>query len=231
MNEELREIYQTKWDDLSTKLNEIITDSTLDIKPANPLLVFVNEEYKDADIRIMIFGQETNGWEGDFQDDINVSLNLYNHFYNSNNCFSYGGQFWNGYNRFLTLLKNKYPDRKISSIWNNVVKIGGSDSDLNCPPDYIYNIEKNHFNVIEEEIEILNPNIILFLSGPNYDHKLNNIFNELIFLPISDKFTVRNLAKLEYKNHNNIFRTYHPNYLWRNNIDDYFNEIINKIIL
>ena len=37
------------------------------------------------------------------------------------------------------------------------------------------------------------------------------------------------LAKIKYKNYKNVFRTYHPNYLWRNGIDTYFNEIIKKI--
>jgi hypothetical protein len=231
MNEKLIELYQSNWNNLSEELNAIINDSSKEVKPANPYLLNVNEEYNVSDIRVMIFGQETNGWEGEFQNDINVSIEIYDDFINSNKCFSYGGQFWNGYNRFLTILKNQFPNKKISSISNNVVKIGGAGSDLNCPPDYIYDIEKKHFNIIEKEIEILKPNVIIFLSGPNYDEKLKNIFLDLEFNTFSDKFNDRQLSKIEYKNLTNVFRTYHPNYLWRNNIDDYFNEIITNIKL
>lgn len=193
------------------------------------MLIYVNEaNYANADIKVVIFGQETNDWEGDFQNDINVSLDTYDYFFNSNDCYTYGGQFWNGFNRFLSLLKLKFPDKKISSIWNNVIKIGNSGRDKNYPPEYIYSIENEKFSVIKDEIEILKPDIILFLSGPNYDAELKNSLNDVEFLTVTENFTERNLAKVKYKNHKNMFRTYHP---WRNGIDSYFNEIIDKIEL
>jgi hypothetical protein len=229
INEKLKEVYNSNWSSLSSELNKIIEDSSKSIKPANPLLLKVTNEFEAADIRIMIFGQETNGWEGDFQGDISISLDIYNDFFNSENCFSYGGQFWNGISRFLKIVREKYPNKKVSFLWNNVVKIGGSGSDINCPPDYIYNIENNFFNIIGKEIELLNPNVIIFFSGPNYDRKIINCLQDVNFNPISEKYDTRKIAKIEYKNYKNIFRTYHPNYLWRNGIDDYLKEIIDKI--
>ena len=230
MNEKLQEIYNSKWNELSDGLNEILKDNSKENKPTNPLLLYINEDdYKNADIKIMIFGQETNDWEGNFQNDINICLDTYDDFFNANDCFSYGGQFWNGFNRFLTLLQNEFPNKKISSVWNNVIKIGNSGRDKNYPPEYIYNIENEKFKVISSEIEILRPDIILFLSGPNYDLELKNSLNEAVFSELSEDFTERKLAKIKYKNYKNVFRTYHPNYLWRNGIDTYFNEIIKKI--
>ena len=93
----------------------------------------------------------------------------------------------------------------------------------------IYKIEKEYFNVINDEINVLKPDIILFVSGPNYDKVIKNSLIDANFEALSDKFSARQIAKIEFKNHNNIFRTYHPNYLWRNNIDSYFNEIIENI--
>jgi hypothetical protein len=230
MNRELQKIYREKWDVFSEKLNEVLSDNSKELKPTNPLLLFVDEEnYLKSDLKVMIFGQETNDWENDFQNDINVSLNIYNDFYNSKNCFSYGGQFWNGFNRFNSLLKGKFANKRIEIIWNNVIKVGNSGRDKNYPPEYIYKIEKEYFNVINDEINVLKPDIILFVSGPNYDKVIKNSLIDANFEALSDKFSARQIAKIEFKNHNNIFRTYHPNYLWRNNIDSYFNEIIENI--
>ena len=69
----LQEIYNSKWNELSDGLNEILKDNSKENKPTNPLLLYINEDdYKNADIKIMIFGQETNDWEGNFQNDINI---------------------------------------------------------------------------------------------------------------------------------------------------------------
>lgn len=232
INLNLQSVYKEKWDLFSDKLNQILKDETKEKKPTNPLLLYIDEEkYKNADIKIMIFGQETNDWEGDFQNNIETSIETYDDFFNSNDCYAYGGQFWNGFNRFLTLLKNKYDKKSISSVWNNVIKIGNSGKNKNYPPDYIYNVEKEYFNVIKEEIDILKPDIILFVSGPNYDIEIKNSLVDVDFKPLSANFSERQLAKLSYKNQPNIYRTYHPNYLWRNNIDSFFEEIINDINL
>ena len=230
MNKTLEKLYKENWNKFSKKLIEILEDETKEQKPTNPLLIYVNEEkYENADIKIMIFGQETNDWEGDFQNNFNLSLETYDDFYNSNDCFGYGGQFWNGYNRFLTLLSEKYPNKSIASIWNNVIKVGNSGRNKNYPPEYIYNIEKDNFNVIKDEIKILNPDIIIFLSGPNYDTELKNSLKNISFQQLSEKYNERKLAKLNYDNRPNLYRTYHPNYLWRNDINSYFKEIIDDI--
>ncbi|MCA5006810.1 uracil-DNA glycosylase family protein [Sphingobacterium bovistauri] len=232
MNTQLQNIYNEKWNTFSIKLNEILQDDLKENKPTNPLLLFINEEkYQNADIKIMIFGQETNDWAGNFQNDINISINTYDEFYNSNACYSYGKQFWNGFNRFLTLLNKKFPNKKIEAIWNNVIKVGNSGRDKNYPPEYIYNIEKEYFNIINDEINILNPDIILFMSGPNYDNEIRNSLKNIQFEHFSQNFSERQIAKLNYHNFKNIYRTYHPNYLWRNNINSYFSEIINDIKL
>lgn len=232
MNLALKKMYLENWDNLSNELKGILNDDTKEYKPTNPLLICLDEEkYKSSDIKIMIFGQETNDWGDDFNDDPDDTLNTYNDFFNSNACYGYGGHFWNGLNRFLTLLNQKFPEKTIGSVWNNVIKVGNSGRNRNNPPEYIYNIEKTYFNVIESEIEILQPNIILFVSGPYYDAEIRNSLPDVSFGKLSDSFSERAIAKLKFKNLNNVYRTYHPNYLWRKGINNYFDEIINDINL
>lgn len=229
MNEALTKLYSSKWDKLTAGLKPIIQDESLDIKPANPLLIYIDneEEYKNADIRLMIYGQETNSWYEKEDGTIDDIQTLYDGFFNGGECWTYGGQFWNGINRFLSFLQKKFPDKKIRLTWNNIVKIG-KHGDKGFPPDYIYEIERGHFHVIPEELKILNPNVVLFFTGPNYDSIIKDNFGELKYEALPNS-TERQLSRVTLPNVRFAYRTYHPNYLWRNDIDDYFDTIIDDI--
>ncbi|KJD30985.1 hypothetical protein PW52_16950 [Tamlana sedimentorum] len=233
MNEKLVELYKSNWTKLSNELNLIISNKTYSQKPTNPLLLSINENaYLESDIKVLFLGQETNDWGNDFSGNIEETLEIYDDFYNSNYALdSYGGHFWNGINRFIELMNKKFKGKKVSYIWSNVVKIGASGRDQNHPEDYIYNIELENFKVLEKELDILKPDVILFVSGPNYDYNIEKNLEGVKFSSFNSNFSTRQLAKIKYKNFKNIYRTYHPNYLWRNKINEYFNAIINDIEL
>jgi hypothetical protein len=229
MNEALTALYSSKWNSLISKLEAITQDKNLDIKPTNPLLLYIDDEegYQNADIRLMIYGQETNSWYEKGNGSIDEIQNLYDGFFNEGECWQYRSQFWNGVKRFVSSLQNKYPDKKIRLTWNNIVKIG-KQGDKGLPPDYIYEIEREYFNVIPEELEILNPNVVLFFTGPNYDSIVKDIFGVLKYQALPDS-TERQLSKVSLQKVPFAYRTYHPNYLWRHDIDDYFDTIIEDI--
>jgi len=126
MNKQLSELYESNWNQLCTAMKPIIENEDLEAKPTNPLLIyFANEQdFISADIRVMIYGQETNSWHGEFSSDVKPILNCYDSFFNRGECWSYSGQFWNGVARFMTKIKDKFPDKKIEFVWNNIVKIG-----------------------------------------------------------------------------------------------------------
>jgi hypothetical protein len=233
MNKDLEEIYQQKYNhelkDL-IELNKTINDK--DEKATNPLLLKVNDEYAKADYKVMIFGQETNNWLGDIDEGIFCNrmkdvIDLYDEFYLTENCFSYGGQFWNGFSRFRELLNEKKKKEKVGYMWNNVVKIGSRTKGF---PSQIYEpFIKNSFNkIIIDELNILKPDLILFLSGPYYDEVLTDIFDEFEKNSIKG-FTERQMCKINIKYGNASFRTYHPNYLWRNDINSYYESILKNI--
>lgn len=226
-NQKLLELYQGKYPKLSQLLIEKNHSLKHSDKATNPLMLKVDEKYANAELKIMFFGQETNYWyseknKGEFHGEIEPIFNLYEEFYLSNNCYSYGGQFWNGIGRFGSLLE-KEVDKKVGLIWNNVIKIGKCG--IGTPFASIQEIQFEHFNVIQKEIEILNPDILVFFSGPNYDGHIKRTFGNLGRKSISG-FTERQLCELNVLETVPAFRTYHPNYLWRNDIDSYLNPIV-----
>lgn len=227
MTKELFELYSSKWGDLTKAISLIYQNDNLLIKPTNPLLIKIKneEDYSSADIRLMIFGQETNGW---YEKDNSIEgiLKGYDDFFNTDHCYSYGGQFWNGIGRFITMLSKKYPDKKIRYIWNDIVKIGKSEG-KGLPPDYILNVERSLFPVIRDEIKIIKPNVLIFFTGPNYDNKIEDNFGKVAFEAIQP-YNVRQVAKAKVENIPAI-RTYHPNYLWRKSITNYLDSVIDEI--
>lgn len=230
MNKQLLNLYSSKWDKLCSAMQPILEDDTLETKPTCPLLLSIGneEEFKNADIRLIVFGQETNNWYEEFHNEIIHIIGKYDEFYNSGGCWSYGGQFWNGVARFIAMLQEKYPNKKISLIWNNIVKIG-KFNDKGFPPDYVYEVEREHFSVIKNELKILQPTVVLFLTGPNYDSVIVDNFGDLAFTKLPTGFSERQIARLSLTGIPFAFRTYHPNYLWRNDINSYFESIIDKI--
>lgn len=228
VNSRLTELYTNSWPNLAGQLEEIKASDQI-VKPTNPLLLSVKEEdkYLNADLRVMIFGQETNDWGGDFTNNIEYIKSIYDDFFSSRHCFKYGGQFWNGINRFLKMLELQYPDKSIEFMWNNVVKIGKSGK-RGKPPENIYQIERQNFQVIEEEIKILKPNLIVFLSGPYYDYIINEQLNITEYQKING-YDQRQIARINIKNIDFTFRTYHPNYLWRNGINNYYEAILKSM--
>ena len=228
-NKSLRDVYSENWEELDRKLNDLRIDETVDIKPANPFLLWIENErqYEQSDIKVMIIGQETNGWHEKEEVSIESLQKLYSGFYFGGDCWSYGGQFWNGFKRLKNSLVDRFPDKKIELVWNNLVKIG-KKKDKGFPPDYIYEIEREYFNVLQKELDILKPNLIVFFSGPNYDHIIEEKFGKLSY-NVCSLFDTRRLAKIDFPNTNFCFRTYHPNYLFRNNIDDFIESITEHI--
>jgi hypothetical protein len=240
MNNRLFELYSSKWDKLCTAMQPVI--ETKEVKPTNPLLLYMQgrteggEDYSEADIRVMVFGQETNGWWTSLPKtnsfaNIEMLIDKYDEGFNTDGIFLLKTPFWKGFDKFRKMLGEKYPGKKIRYVWNNIVKIGKADG-KGCTPDYIYNIEREHFSIIAEEVKIINPNVILFLTGPKYDNKIADNFEQLQYSAISP-FSENELAELSIPDVDFAFRMYHPNYFrYRNDIsmDSFFNAIIQNIV-
>ena len=242
INDQLRDLYISKFSEgtpcfLQQLREKRRLDNTKE-QPAYPLLLKINEEnYRNADLRIMIFGQETNSWEHEVSSElipmnqsidfteqtVNAFMDYYRLFLN-NKLTQKGikSPFWNAHNKIYENLTG----RKVDIVWNNIYKIGNKLKDHNRPHESIRQMENASFDVISNEIEILKPDVLVFFTGPNYEARVNKKFhinetNEISGVPI------RELAKISIANEILAYRTYHPGYLQRKETD-YLKLIINE---
>jgi len=230
MNKKLFDLYNRNWENLCKGFRPILKDKLLHIKPANPLLIKIKdeEEYKNSDLKIMVFNTETKGWCGKFRNDINKPLMKYDRIFNQNLYIELADDFFDCLNILHYTIQEKYPDKKISIVWNNLIKTGKSDEN-GMPPDYIYEEELKNFNVLYDEIKILKPTAVIFLTGPNYDSIIKEKFNNAKMEAIALPFTFREFANVEITGVPFAFRTYSASYLFSKESDIYFNALAEKI--
>jgi len=217
MNQKLTKLYQSEWDDLI--LNSKSTDATY------PLLIKVGKEYQDADIRIIIVGQETDGWCGILEENkksiIDAQNTYFNYFYKSKD--KNRRPFWNrkNFKYFQEQLSEKLSPKKVAFIWNNISKIGKNSRGK--PTKIIENLEKNNFNVFEEELNILQPHIIIFTIGNRaipLQHKKYKLYEDRYIFEV----------KLTNYPHIIAVSTYHPNARIKGGKKEIKKDIVNFIV-
>lgn len=198
MNKALEQLYRGKWNNL--------IENSKELRTAYPLLIKVNEDYVNADIRVMIVGQETDGWIGELQkcekSIAEAQEEYFKYFYKSKN--KNRRPFWNrkNFRYFKEELVKRWPNKKVGFVWNNVHKIGKISRGK--PTPRIIELERRYFDVFGSELDILAPNIIIFASG---DRCIP--VKHLKVKPVN-KDPVSKVHLLDFPD---IFavRTYHPN--------------------
>ena len=217
-NKQLEDLYKSKYPNLTSQINEYNQNINDDNNRAtNPLMLKVNDEWINADLKIMIFGQENNFWAGEcgnraiFCGKINEVIEIYEKFYLKD--LMYACPFWNEYRNIIKGTKSQ--GKKISFLWNNIVKIGRLG--IGCVPE-IHKITNENFNIIADEINISKPDVLVFFTGPNYDNKIFDALGKYTKFPI-ENFNPRQLCEIKFDTDYNLkysIRTYHPGYLYRN---------------
>lgn len=210
MKEALISLYQSNWEPLQVHLSRLSASDEFRDKPTSPLLISLEDydEYESADIRLMVFGQETNNWFGEFNPNMMEVLGLYESYFLSGDwMLDKKRVFWRGLKPYLDGIREKFPEKNFSFIWNNLSKVGKISK--GSSPKYIRDVELEYFSVIKAEIEILRPNIILFFTGFKRDEDIKSIFSTARFESISG-FPIDELASISSIAGSNVFRTYHP---------------------
>lgn len=264
LNDKLINLYGPKIPGLYTAVKPLFNDPVA-IKPALPLLIELNDDeaYENADLRIMVFGRETNNWNdtnershcpyGTYDFSIRSSDDILNEIrgkHLDNEPEIYGiGDIYHSYcyedngvgktiftrrmKQLIHQLGNRFGDRKIEAVWNNVSKIGcgGTDFGKCCrtPTTEIREIERKYFNVVSDEVKILKPDIILFLTGFHADTDIKEKFglSDEAFHPIKDGLF---LDRIDIPGVRYAARTIHPSRQSKDNLIKHFDALINDIV-
>lgn len=81
-------------------------------------------------------------------------------------------------------------------------------------------------NVLLDEVRVLDPSVCLFLTGPDFDTRVINIFKGVKYREVPGH-KIRALARLDHPSLPSAsFRSYHPNFLRQQKQEDGYLEFI-----
>ena len=207
-----------------------------------PLFLNITKKYAKSAKRVLVLGQETAGWEwtrnlrvnhprypldypyqdilsmGDLVDNhdaVEALLWGYREFaFAKYQPEVYNSPFWQAFRKI-----QDWPD--VGVMWGNLVRADYSPPEENTYGYSINNASEQTRKVLIDqqmhlltfEIAILEPQVCVFFTGPDYDSIISSTFSGCEFLPC-DGVPTRELARLAHKSLPvTSFRTFHPKYL------------------
>ena len=216
MNEQLKSLYEAYF--LQLKEREFPE------KTSAPLFMSVFDKYHTSKQKILIVGQETNGWrEMNF---IKYSVNSLTKDYQifslgqNRNFGGYEGKkkrdyltsyFWNFSRSFFSKI-NEVDRGEKGFLWTNISKF---DINTTTPNKEYYYLES--FELLRKEVKIINPDIVLFMTGDKYSEEIENLLNlkfETIFTVESGKTSIERVNRIKDEDFpKHTYRINHPRYL------------------
>jgi hypothetical protein len=216
-------------DSIDKKLKDLYSSKIINLKNTNfdefagPFLMSERaKNYSNQNKKILFIGKEANGWM-----DGTLAVDFLMDYYKTNQLKS--SNIWRFIYQFHNELNSEYKDQ-FEFYWTNISKFSKLDGTSLENKDFINLYEK--FNVLQDELQIIKPDFVLFFSHGKHDDWLHWQFEDNIKWEKVIGFSDNELMKLSHENlPYNSFRTYHPDYLNRNTIlkTKIFDEIINQI--
>jgi hypothetical protein len=191
-----------------------------------PLLMHVFEDYAQMEKKILFVGQETHGWgwmkNRSSVDDLqkkyaDFALGKSADYGDGKKPRYLRSPFWNFCRSFFYQVNQTVPDitRKTNGfLWTNISKF---DNNATTPDFDLQQLNVTGFELLKQEIAIVQPDIVVFLTGDKYVHWLHKLF-KLEYVPILPNSL---LARLHDQNQSLplwIFHTQHPHTLCRTGV-------------
>lgn len=225
INQKLLELYKQKWkyiEEIKSKDKDGDIVFQLACIPAN---------YYKCNYKVLIVGQETYKWhnrKSSAEDSMLYTLEkeymkktssafalfAYNFVSKINNfnskCYKKSYFAWSNLRKFCYKIDNTKKKKPSSKL-----------------PAEIENIIDKNFYILEDEIKIINPDIVLFLTGPIYDEYLKKHLENIKFENV-DNYKKKEFAKVIHSSlPEKSFRIYHPVYLQRiKRKKEYLNKLV-----
>ena len=220
INENLKEIYQPYLKNLVINTRQFSEDFSC------PILMKVHSDIEKVKKRILYVGKETYGWMGTLSDTNDLSVDYlmdrYEEFEFAKNYPGRNSPFW----RFVHTVHKSingtdYPN---GILWTNFSKC---DSKGTTPSPDLQKLNEIGFDLLKDEIKILKPDVIIFLTGWNYENQFQRVFTGLKYEAIEENF----LYKCNHESFSNkTFMTMHPMGLnFRKKLNPMISQICNLI--
>lgn len=213
INKKLKDMYLENVKELN-----IFMEQNLSKNPHGPLLLSV-DKYLQQKTKVMIIGQETNGWSKSLS--VIEQIETYTMF-NLGEKYKYRrSPFWNVIRKIeLALGIEPY-----SIAWSNLNRF-----DINKkPPDKVSLESITSFdNILKNEIEILQPDVCIFFSGHKKDSRIKKLYQDVQFENIEElnktQFSRLNHAELPQFS----IRAPHPRFMRMKKMENNFIKYIAK---
>lgn len=180
--------------------------------PVCPPYFFYNKT-EDNKYAIMFVGQNTGAWEI-FTTILEGMKITWNFLLNQ----KYASYFWNFMDHIETYINGPSTSiPRLNYYWSNLFKMADINGNM-ITDTYFIDEYINKIQTLTYEIDIVKPDIIVFMTGPTFDSYLNKIFNNITYDPIPGLNNI--LYKISAENNGMYFpkyayKTYHPRYLYK----------------
>jgi hypothetical protein len=219
INEQLKRIYDSYLENLKMQIKQNPEEFSY------PLFMKVFSDYEKVQKKILFVGKETYGWIDTMNHTNSLTtdyiMDCYEEFEFAKNYHGRNSPFW----RFVKTFYQSINGHEIPNgfLWTNFSKC---DTDGTTPNIKNQELNELGFNLIVDELKIVKPDIVLFLTGWTFEHHFQRVFNGINYITIEKDLIYQCLHPLLPKK---TFMTMHPNGLnFRNKFTSTL-EIIEKL--
>jgi hypothetical protein len=224
--------------------NREVVEAIQNQEISSPLFIDVNapqSNYINRPFKVLYVGQENNGWFNLNQrkkvglekiSDLNKYLIELKSLYFE---FNIGEQYNKPIFIFLDILiesiqNYKQGEESTGFLWTNLIRHSGKFNEGKIPDKFEDKLMYDNNFIFRKEMEILDPNAVIFVTGPNYDKFLKNTFNGISFISVKN-YDINEIAVLKHANLPKYScRVYHPNFHNRLGGAEYMKELSQDII-
>ena len=217
INQELKSIYEPYLEKLKAVSKEHSD------KFSYPLLMNVFSDYEKAKNKVLYVGKETYGWIDTMNNSENLTADYlmegYKEFEFAKHYHGRNSPFW----RFVRTCHEKLNGENLPNglLWTNFSKC---DSNGTTPDYELQKINDKGFDLIVDEIRITKPDIVIFITGWDYERQFQRVFNGLEYKTLEEKYLYQCIHEALPKH---SYMTMHPKGL---QIRKMFDTTLNKIV-
>jgi hypothetical protein len=187
---------------------------------SHPLFLKIPNEYDQAQVKLLVVGQQTNGWitpvgcgvdKKPLAEPVSYLMGVYEGFCLGKHYRYRRSPFWRAAHYLHHKLNPHGPP--YAFLWSNLVRV---DVGKRRPE---WRVEQaicgTPCNILVKEVELFKPQVVVFFTGPDYDDRMRLTFTNLTLEPV-EGVQYRRLARVAHPSlPPNSFRISHPAYLLR----------------